>query len=210
MPPLAAGASCTVTETANGAVPGVVDVTTAPPLPVTVTIAPGETATVTVTNTYSSVPGSLTVVKQTAGADEFRGSITVTATCTPPGGGPVTASQTYPPRAPFPPLVIGGLAAGTVCTITEPVDGSTPALDVTTTPSLPLVVTIDAGEHETATITNTYTPVNGTLIVAKDIDGPAAGQQGPIEITAVAPTAPPPPSRFRPEPARQDRSPSPS
>jgi Domain of unknown function (DUF5979) len=102
----------------------------------------------------------------------------------PPVGTPVTASRTYPRGGPLPPLAIGGLAAGTTCTITEPQDGSSPALAVTTTPALPLTVTIGAGARETVTITDTYATAEGALIVVKEITGSAGGQQGAVDITA--------------------------
>ena len=186
---LPAGTSCTVSEPANGAITGVVDVATeiAPPDPVI--IPAGADAAVAVSNTYTSILGSLTVVKQTAGDDEFRGAITVTAVCTPPGGTPITATQTYPPRAPLPPLAVGGLPAGTSCVIDEPATGATEALDVTTTPTLPATVTIGADDHQTVTITNTYTPVVGSLSIVKQITGSAAGQQGPIQLTATCGTS---------------------
>jgi hypothetical protein len=182
--PLPAGASCTVSETATGAIPGVVDVTTTISPGSTVVIPAGANAAVTVANTYTSVLGSLTVVKETAGQDELRGTITITAVCTPPTGPPVTASRSYPPRSPLEPLVVGGLPAGTTCEVTEPENGATPALTVTTTPTPPVLATIDAGERETVTITNTYTPAAGSLIVVKEITGTSAGQQGAIRIVA--------------------------
>ena len=61
--PLPAGASCTVTETDDGAIPGVVDVTTTISPAQPVVIPAGANTSVTVTNTYTSVLGSLTVVK---------------------------------------------------------------------------------------------------------------------------------------------------
>ncbi len=186
--PLAAGASCTVTETADGAIPGVVDVATVISPAQPVVIPAGANAAVTVTNAYTSVLESLTVAKVTAGDDEFRGSITITASCTTPAGVPVAASQTYPPRAPLPPLVVGGLPVGTVCIVDEPANGSTPALSVTTMPPLPTTVTI--GTRESVTITNTYTPAAGSLIVVKEITGSAAGQHGPIQIVATCAETP--------------------
>src|SRR5262249_28677950 len=114
---------------------------------------------------------------------EFRGPVTIAAVCTPPVGGPITASQTYPIRAPLsPPLVIGGLPAGTTCQVTEPDNGATPAVSVTTTPDLPLTVTIGPGEKQT--VTNPCTPTSGSLIVSKVIAGSLAGQQGPVQIVA--------------------------
>ena len=182
--PLPAGASCTLTESSDGGIPGVVDVTTLTSPAQPVVIPAGTNTSVTVTNTYTSVLGSLTVVKETAGLAEFRGQVTIEAVCTPPTGDPVTAIESYPPRSPLPPLVVGGLPSGTQCVVTEPENGSTPALAVTTTPTLPQTVTIEAEERETVTITNTYTPIDGSLTVIKQITGTVAGQQGPIAITA--------------------------
>ncbi len=182
--PIRAGASCTVTETADGAIPGVVDVATVISPAQPIIIPAGADVNAFVTSTYTSVLSSLTVTKETAGADEFRGTVVVTAECTPPVGPPVTVTQTYPPRSPLPPLVVGGLPAGTICVVSEPANGATPALNVTTTPALPLTVTIGPSERQSNTIVNTYIPVAGSLSIVKDIAGSAAGQQGPIEITA--------------------------
>jgi hypothetical protein len=183
--PLPAGASCTVSETADGAIPGTVTVATAIAPAQPVTIPAGANAGVTVTDTYTSVLGSLTVTKSTAGLDEFRGPVTISAVCTPVAGAPVTASRTYPVRSPLsPPLVLGGLPAGTTCQVTEPDTGASSALAVTTTPTLPVTVTIGPAEKQVVTITNTYTAAAGSVIVSKAITGSMAGHQGAVAITA--------------------------
>ena len=73
----------------------VVDVTTAVSPAQPVVVPAGANIPVTVTNTYTSVLGSLTVVKETAGLAEFRGSVTIAVDCIPPAGEPVTASRTF-------------------------------------------------------------------------------------------------------------------
>ena len=76
-PGLPPGTPCTVTETADGAITGVVDVTTdiSPAQPVT--ISPSGSVSVDVTDTYTLVTGSLVVTKTIAagGAAGLQGQI---------------------------------------------------------------------------------------------------------------------------------------
>ena len=75
-----------------------------------------------------------------------------------------------------------GILAGTSCTVTETSNGSSSTVQVVTVGS-PQTVTISASDrvHE-ADLTDTYTQVPGSLVVTKDITGPAAGSQGPVSI----------------------------
>ena len=73
------------------------------------------------------------------------------------------------------------IPAGSVCNVTETEDGSTSSVNVTITGN-DQELTVPAGGTVTAEITDTYTFANGSLIVNKTIDGPAAGQQGEIVI----------------------------
>ena len=68
---------------------------------------------------------------------------------------------------------------GTVCSVTEPVTGSTTA--VTVTPVLPEPVTITDGENLLA-VTNTVDLNPGSLLVTKTITGTGAGLQDDIVI----------------------------
>ena len=182
-PNVSPGATCTVTETADGSTNTVV-VVVDPPDPQTVTITDGGTATVNVTDTYTSAPGSLTVTKTIAGPSAAdHGPITIHVDCgadVPIPDITIPAGVGSPPPTTFP-----NLPAGTECTVSETLDGSTPTVVVVVDPADPQTVTIPAGDTVTAAITDTYTPRPGSLTVTKTIDGPAAGSQGKITIHTV-------------------------
>jgi hypothetical protein len=181
---IAAGSTCTVTETGNGASSTVLVVTEGSPQ--TVDISANGTAVANVTDTYSNVPvpvGSLTVTKDITGpAAGQQGPVTVTASCngralSPPldiaAGATGMHSQTY-----------SGLPAGSVCSATASPDGSTGTVQVAVTGD-GVPVSIPAGGVGTAALTDTYTSVPGSLLVTKTIAGPAAGQQGQVTVQAV-------------------------
>jgi hypothetical protein len=182
-PGIAPGTMCTVSETAGGAVPGVVTVVTtiAPTQPVT--IPPSGSTEVDVTDTYSQVTGSLTVTKDIAGPSAgSQGAVTIDVLCdgvdpslTPPfvipAGSPVGAtSMTY-----------SGLPDAAKCLINESADGSTTGVNVSVSAYLQ-TATIVAGTTTSVTVTDTYTPAPGGLVVSKLLAGPFAGQQGPVTI----------------------------
>ena len=146
-----------------------------------ITVPPGGTPTLTLTDTYTRVPGDLVVNKTiTGGAAGSQGPITITVTCDdgvtrpdfviPAGTNAGTVQQVYP-----------GIPNGTTCTVTETADGSTPAVSVTTVGS-PQDVIIPVGGSATADITDTYEFAPGQLTVTKTIAGAAAGQQDPVQI----------------------------
>ena len=174
-----AGATCTVVETASGATTavGVVTTTTGD-----VTIPPAGGAEITVTDTYSLNPGSLTVSKALAGpAAGQQGEVTLQVTCTSgettvldepvtlPAGSTAGTSQTFL-----------DLPANAECNVTEPTTGETATVAVEV--ALPDTVIVPAGGTATATVTNTYTLKPGTLRVLKTIDGEAAGFQEAFTI----------------------------
>ena len=74
-----------------------------------------------------------------------------------------------------------GILVGSSCTVTETSDGSSSTVHVVTVGS-PQTVTISATGSATANLTDTYSQVPGSLVVTKDITGPAAGSQGPVSI----------------------------
>ena len=132
-----------------------------------VTVAAGETASVTVTNTYPE--GQLTIAKEVDGPPSPAGPFTIAYE----GGaadqsGQVTlgdgGSET-----------VTGLAPGTY-TISEV---NAPAgVDVSFSPGDE--VTVAAGETASVTVTNTYP--EGQLTIAKEVDGPAPAGAGPFTI----------------------------
>lgn len=177
-PALPAGASCTVTETVDGHTSTVAVAVSGSGQEVT--IPANGTATVTVTDTYTDVPGSLVVNKTITGnAAGKQREVTIGVTCNgtalgdfviPTGADGGTVSKTYT-----------GIAAGSSCTVTETADGHTSTVSVTQTGS-GQQVTVPAAGASTATVTDTYAYVPGTLVVRKTIAGPAAGGQGQIVI----------------------------
>jgi Domain of unknown function (DUF5979)/Thioester domain len=176
-PGLPTGSACTVAELPDGS-GGIVDVTTNITQPEA--IPAGGSAEATVTNTYTEAPGSLVVTKDITGpAAGQQGPITIRVFCgsaflTPdfdiPAGATGTQSQTYP-----------DIPANSECLIIETVDGTTSTVQAATSGGVS-PVTIPAGDQATAAITDTYTLIPGSLIVAKVVSGPFAGQQGPITI----------------------------
>ena len=74
------------------------------------------------------------------------------------------------------------VAPGSVCTITETVDGHTSTVTVTVDGS-GQTVTVPGGSSVDAVLTDTYDLAPGSLTVTKTIAGPAAGQQGAVTIS---------------------------
>jgi TQXA domain-containing protein len=140
------------------------------------------TLTTTVNAVAEFVPtGSLTVTKRIiGGAAGSQGQVTVVVTCggvilspalsVPPGTAAGTTSHTY-----------DDIPAGAVCTVEETHDGHTSTVEVTVTGNGKQVEIPDGGTA-TATITDAYTFVPGSLVVRKSIRGDGAGRQGAITI----------------------------
>ncbi|MCC9146871.1 MULTISPECIES: thioester domain-containing protein [unclassified Arthrobacter] len=123
------------------------------------------------------VPGDLVVNKTFAGeAVGSQGAIALTVDCGAaglfsfeiPAGTAAPVSET-----------IVDLPVGTVCSLTEPVTGST--TEVTVTPTVSDPVTITEGENVLA-VTNTVEFNPGSLVVAKTISGSGAGLQDDIVL----------------------------
>jgi Domain of unknown function (DUF5979)/Thioester domain len=179
-PAIPAGASCTVTETVDGHTSTVAVAVSGSGREVT--IPANATATVAVSDTYTDLPGSLVVNKTITGnAAGKQGQITIEVTCggtalpdfvIQAGADARTVSKTY-----------AGIAAGSSCTVTESADGHTSTVSVEQTGS-GQQVTVPAAGAATATVTDTYSDVPGSLVVRKTIAGPAAGGQGQIVIVA--------------------------
>lgn len=176
---LPAGTTCTTTEPDNGANPPTVVATTtidpAGPVP----IPAGETAEVVVSNLYDSGVGSLVVHTDTQGLDELRDSITVRAVCTNGSSG----EQTYPVGSPLPPLVLDDLPFGTQCTVTQPADGASALVDVTTTIDPASTVTITAPQPPVVVrVVDDYTAKPGDVTVRKSITGVGTPLHGKVAV----------------------------
>ncbi|WP_104055333.1 MULTISPECIES: thioester domain-containing protein [unclassified Arthrobacter] len=126
--------------------------------------------------------GSLQVTKTIAGAAAgSQGDVVINIDCGPdyqftftvPAGS--TGSLTSDTFTDIP--------VDTVCTITEPTNGSSTSVSVIT--DLPGPQTITSGDTVTATVTDTYTFTPGTLAVRKIVTGTAAGAQGEVQISVL-------------------------
>ena len=179
-PGLPPGTPCAVTETADGAITGVVEVTTTGS-PQDVTIPASGSVEADITDIYTV--GSLVVNKTIDGPSAGQqGDVAIRVRCigipaaqTPdfliPAGTPAgtTSSDEY-----------AGIPVGTTCYVFEIASGRTSTVAVTVTgPSQNANIMV--GENS-VTITDTYTPRPGGIIVGKILAGPFAGKQGPITI----------------------------
>jgi TQXA domain-containing protein len=189
---IAAGTTCTVTETSNGAVTGVNVVVTGDGQEVT--IPAGGRESVAITDTYIHVfgPSSLLVSKTISGPlAGSQGPVTIQVVCNGTLLSPVftigantaagTTSQTYDDIAP-----------DSVCTVTETADGATDTVTATVSGN-DQTVTVPPGEVVPVNVMDVYqrtpdtapdvpTAPTGALRVTKTIAGPVGGQQGPIAI----------------------------
>ena len=183
-PNLAAGTSCTVTETSTGAT-SAVSVSVAGEG--TVTVPAGSSVTAALTNTYTFNPGILGVRKDIAGDGAGRqGTVTLQVICTA-GGTPVLNETITIPAGTTAPTTeeFSGLDAGDICTVTETATGATTAVSVSTaTEPAGGTVTIPAGDGVEVTVTDTYTVNPGALALSKTIAGAAAGRQGDVTLEA--------------------------
>ena len=150
-----AGTVCRAIELNNGATSGITVTTAFEPASQAVAAVAGQTVTVTATNTYAAIPtGDLRIETILTGpAEPRRDTVEIQVTC---DSGRTIRLTTPPGRAPDPAL-IGGLPAGSHCTVGQPLDGDTSSI-LTATSGLP-TDPVDVATDETATvrITNTYT-----------------------------------------------------
>jgi hypothetical protein len=169
-----AGSTCTISEPLDGANAGATVVTAG-----TGTDLDASSGELTVTNTYALEPGSLRVVKEIDGsAAAERSDITIEVSCTDGS----TTSQTFAPGDPIVDIVLTGIDDASTCTVTEPADGSTDTVGVTTS-GVPDSVEVNAGEESTVVVENLYEPRVGALVVFKQIRGGAAEFRGDVELT---------------------------
>ena len=181
-----AGSTCTVAETQDGST-ATVSVETAGGNQ-TLAVPARDVVVANILDTYylaPPAPGELTVTKTITGpAAGQQGAITISVTCgaaalpdfvIPGGTSAGTLARSY-----------AGVAAGSICTVTETGNGASSTV-LAVTEGSPQTVDISADGTGVANLTDTYSnapiPV-GSLTVTKDITGPAAGQQGPVTVTA--------------------------
>ncbi|MCR2827140.1 thioester domain-containing protein, partial [Microbacterium sp. zg.Y909] len=159
-----AGSECVITERESGSN---TEVEVVPGDPVTVTIEPGATAEVGLTNTVTFKPGSLRVVKVINGTGAGQQSaISLSVMCTnglaetvdiPAGAAAGEYTQTF-----------GGLPAGTECTVAEPQTGANDSVRIVADD--PVMVTVAPGAETDATLKNTvlrlHTAAGGGLAMS--------------------------------------------
>lgn len=125
--------------------------------------------------------GSLSVQKTITGSAAGRqGDITIQIACTPglPAGVPTTAVIPAGTTAPDP-IVFTGIPDGASCTVSEPVNGTNPAVNLTAQAIEPATVIISAETAATVAITNTYEPVPTEPVGPTDGSGLAASGPDP-------------------------------
>ncbi|MFL5859469.1 MAG: thioester domain-containing protein [Solirubrobacteraceae bacterium] len=176
-----AGATCTVTETADGHTSAVSVVVTGSGQKVSVPA--GDIIDADLSDSYGLLPGQLEVTKTITGPlAGHQGSVVIHTVCTPAANTPDFSigagatgvqSQTY-----------SGISAGASCVVTETANGQSNAVTVAVNGS-PQTATIPAGGAAVASITDSYGAAPGSLLVTKTISGPLAGHQGPVTIHLV-------------------------
>jgi hypothetical protein len=153
-PGILAGTVCTITETANGSTTTVVVTTDGSPQ--TVTISSNGTGTADITDINSLVPGSVVVNKTLTGsAAGQQGLIGILVAC----GGDNVFAYLIPPGTPAGtlPRAFEGVPAGSTCTVTESINGSTTAVDVVAVGS-GQQVGVTPGGTGSVDLTNTVEP----------------------------------------------------
>ena len=176
---ISAGASCVVTETANGQTSAVTVAVKGSPQ--TATIPAGGAAVASITDSYGAAPGSLLVTKTTAGPlAGHQGAVTIHVAC---NGVPVSPDFVIAPRTRAGTVShsFDGIPASSVCTVTETSDGATATVRTTVSGS-GQQVTVPAGKVVSASLTDVYQATPGFLKVTKRIAGRAARQHGRVAI----------------------------
>ena len=177
-----AGATCTVTETADGHTSAVSVVVKGSGQKVSVPA--GDVIDADLSDTYGLLPGQLEVTKTITGPlAGQQGAVVIHTVCTPAAdtpdfpiaaGATGVQSQTY-----------SGIPAGASCVVTETANGQTTSAVTVAVKGSPQTATVPAGGAAVASIIDSYGAAPGSLLVTKAIAGPLAGHQGPITIHVV-------------------------
>ena len=175
------GATCTVTETADGHTSAVSVVVVGSGQKVTVPA--GDIVEAEISDTYGLVPGQLEVTKTIAGPlAGQQGGVVIHTVCTPAANTPdftIAAGATGVQSQ-----IYSGISAGASCVVNETANGQTSAVTVAVKGS-PQTATIPAGGAAVASITDSYGAAPGSLLVTKTIAGALAGHQGAVTIHVV-------------------------
>jgi hypothetical protein len=172
---------CTVTETADGHTSAVWVIVSGSPY--TTTIPPGGAGAAHITDTYGPRPGSLLVTKTIGGPlAGQQGRVRIHVVC---NGTALSPDFVIAPRTPAGSVShsFDGIAAGSLCTVSETSDGATATVTATVAGNNQRVM-VPAGEVSAVNVADVYADTPGSLEVIKTIAGPAARQHGRIAILA--------------------------
>jgi Domain of unknown function (DUF5979)/Thioester domain len=175
---IAAGATCTVTETANGHTSAVSVVVKGSGQKVPVPA--GKIVEADISDTYGLLPGQLEVTKTIAGSlAGQQGMVVIHTVCngTPLPDFVISAGTPAGVQS----HIYSGITAPAHCVVTESADGQTSTVSVGVTGGSQ-TTNIPAGGAGAAHITDTYGPRDGSLLINKIFVGPLAGHQGPVTI----------------------------
>ena len=180
-----AGSKCTVIEGPDGSNTRVAAVKEGSGI--TVTILPGETVTVPLTDTYET--GVLVISKTITGpAAGQQGEVVIHTVCNPAASTPDFVIDAHAPDDTYQ-RTYSGILAGSTCTVTETADGATSTVKAVTEGS-PQTVPISANGSGSASLTDRYDFLTGSVRIIKTIAGAAAGHQGQVTIELVCDGAP--------------------
>ncbi len=194
-PYIAAGANCTVSETAPTGSTGLTDASykwSAGPADQAVTVQGDRTEPVTVTNTWERDYGEFTITKQLTDLDGQGADNTYTGTwtCTHPGDDDATGTWTVTGSGAATLSVTSGPATaagtsaavllGSTCTVTEDDPGAPNAADssyvFSTAGATSGPATIDPGTRSgNVDVTNVVARTTGGLTITKSVEGAEAG-----------------------------------
>ena len=179
--------ACDVVQVADGSSANVQVVTSI--VPALVTIDSPATQTITVTDTYTIVPGDFQVDIDVVGAAAgLQGQIDLLASCDTGSG---AVSQTFLVAAGTSGLstagTISAVPSGSVCSVSVTASGDDPDAELVSSVVTPLLSVVPPAGTATAVVENTYdtpSPVTGSFAVDVTIAGAAGGLQGAISVLA--------------------------
>jgi hypothetical protein len=177
---------CSATELESGSTADVTVSTTG--AGDTVTVPPGGSATLAVTDTVDPIFGSLVVDKLIAGrAAGSQDAITIAVTCTMGGESSFAGTFTIPAGT-LTPLpfehVFTEIPSGSSCDVAEPVNGSSDSVSSTVAITGSPAVVPPSGSA-LINVLDTYDYVPGQVTVSKTIAGSAAGEQSEVRLRTV-------------------------
>jgi hypothetical protein len=179
---IAVPATCTVTETADGANSAVSVVVEGSGQAVTVPARGIVEADIT--DSYGLLPGQLEVTKSIAGPlAGQQGTVVIHTVCDGSALAPDLAVAAGAPAGVYS-QIYSNIPTPASCVVTETADGHSTSVPVTVSGG-PQTTTIPPGGSGTAQITDTYGSPPGSLLITKTLAGPLAAGQGPVTFHVV-------------------------